>query len=134
MLKPSTRISVTVSVHHYGNGIADLLIRRGSRQAVDEFMMHLEGIVNDSPTDKPIRLLIDRLVADDLPVKYLFQRMSDFDAVYFDRQPMRVAILEQRSVAHSLIHPFIQFAHNRQDNARLFESRPAATAWLLGDN
>jgi len=117
------------------NGIYQFVFKEATTRAVDEWLIHAETVIQNTPSGEIIRALYDNTQAGMLPMNYGIQRAKELIRKYPDRPSSRVAFVFQRGFIISLVEAFVGMLRSGSDVVRFFqaERRDEAIAWLLKD-
>ncbi len=116
----------------YANGIHEYVLANGSREAYDDFLIHLDRVFRDAPADEGLRSLID-FSNGFPPLQYAFQRTQVLLKKYPNRTSgSKVAYLYTSSTLISVMKSFISLFRLSNSDNRFFsiEERDEALRWL----
>ena len=118
--------------YRYDLGIHHFTLHRANAEAVDEFMTHLQRILNERPADEVIRLLVDLRPEGIPPIGYVFPALKRFFRRQSRRRRFKSAYLYRRGTLIHLLPTFLDLLLQRVDR-RFFLDREEAEAirWLL---
>lgn len=119
--------------HYLTNGIHKLIAKDGSKQAVDDALVHLTHILDSHPVEETLLLLIDaRAGVPHLP--YFFSELRNLYGQREQLPPIRAVYIYEESVVLSVLQIF--FNALRINASRRFikgGTEIEAQNWLLSD-
>jgi hypothetical protein len=113
--------------HHF-------VFHAGNREAVDVWAQHIENLqLSRQWYDKGhIKLLIDAREAINLPIRYLFEIMSDYNRAYPDLEPPRLTMAFLRSTDTVILDVYLMMTELFEPplTVQFFTDEERAKRWL----
>lgn len=118
------------------NDVHELIFTEASREAVDELVIHMSHIFDNTPERSVVRVLVDNRSVGMQPVTYMFQRMREWNAHHRTRFTSRAAVLVDDTILVWLVDSLLKtILRSAPITLRYFPSdeRDAAIVWLLSE-
>jgi len=115
------------------DGIHEIIYNEVSREAVDQYMTHLDNIMSITPKEQTLRLLSNGTkVIEMQPITYMMSRFRGVMQKHPQRPAVRVAILYGSVRFIDLVNGLFRMFVRGRDGMRFFkaEERDEAIAWL----
>ncbi len=115
------------------NGIYEIAFKKASRQAIDSFWEHLEGIFEVAAGHEIICCLMDWRQVETPPLQYMAQRARQLSEIYPNGPKTRLAILHQPGTLLNMAQTMAKFTRSEYSVRRFFpeDQYDEAVAWLL---
>ncbi len=118
------------------NGIHEFIFREASREAVDEWFLHLDQLTRSVPSDAMLHLLVRSTADNPLPVTYMIKSAHNWVLDNPHVYTARVAFLHRSNFYYPHAKSFIRAWQMSNGIAVRFyasDRRHDAVEWLLTD-
>jgi hypothetical protein len=121
-----------VYYHYLNNNVHKFVFEEPDEQAIDEFIVDFERIMQAHVGPDPILLMIDVRPKGIPPFQYTLKQVKAAFARVDDPPPFRAAYLYEKSMLLTIIRRFFNLLGIKNDR-RFFEAtpEPEALQWLL---
>ena len=120
--------------YRYEIGVHRFVLHKANAAAVDEFLHHLQHVLNDTPSHEVILLLVDLRPEGIPPIGYVFPALKRLFRQQSRPRHFKVAYLYQRGTLIHLLPTFLDLILQRVER-RFFldreEIEAEAIRWLL---
>jgi hypothetical protein len=114
--------------------IHEFVFHEGSRDAVKQWAFYIEQLqlAQHWYGTEHVRLLLDAREAINLPIRYLFEMLSDYNRAYPDLKPPRVTMAYLRSPDTAILDVFHMMAELFEPplTVQFFTDEDKARTWL----
>lgn len=122
---------------HADDGTHAFTFEAGTREAVRAWAHELEQVqlAGNWYGKERVRVLLDARRAVDLPIRYLFECLSDYNREYPDLKPPRVRMAYLHDSETIILSIFYMFAEllAEEVTVEFFTDKAEALAWLQAD-
>lgn len=121
-------------LYEFDGRIHRFTIVRARLSAVDEFLVHLQHILDETPPDDPIRILMD-LRPDGLPpLAQMLMRLKDFFARQSRPRTFKSAYLYRRGTLLHILPTLLNMIRQRATRRFFVDGQEdEAVSWLMED-
>lgn len=128
-------IDISLCKHQALNDFTHLFIfQTGGRKAVEAWAQYIETLQVEHQwySKKHIKLLIDARQAIKLPIRYLFEILSDYNRVYPDLEPPRLTMAFLRSPDTVILDVYLVMAELFEPplTVQFFTNEEKAHRWI----
>ena len=122
-------------IHKVQDGIHELIFTEVSRNAVDEFMNHFDGILRQAAPDDTVRVFGNNGDNSPQPMGYALARSRAILNAYRERPAIRLALMNNGRFAN-MMDSLFRTLLRRRDRIRFFKltEREKLLEWLRRDD
>ena len=102
-----------------------------SREAMDEWLIHLDTMFASLKPDEKVRYIMDYRAGKVPSLVYGANRARDWLIRNPEHNPARVAFIHNSSMLMSMLENIVKLLRARRVTARFFTDEARAVAWLL---
>jgi hypothetical protein len=122
------------SYHVLSTGVHEFSFQESSRAAINEWIDHLVHLLETSPSDDALSLIVDTRQSGTLPMGYLIGKLRDVYRKYNQSPSLRLAFLSKNSALMMFAQMLAEIAASNEEKIIQYHQSPTedeAVAWLL---